>query len=104
MQPCSSQPPECRCDRFRARAGILLVLLGAVFALPAGETPGQPSREPGFTTDIFPLFQAKCLRCHSGKTPKAELDLSTLPGVLKGGESGPVVVPGKPQESLLLEK
>jgi hypothetical protein len=34
---------------------------------------------------------------------KAELDLSTYEAILKGGESGPAVVPGKPEESLLYE-
>ncbi len=49
-------------------------------------------------------MQAKCLKCHSGKKPKGELDLSTAEGILKGGESGPVVAPGKPADSLLFEK
>jgi hypothetical protein len=104
MQPCSSPPPERSNDRFRPGAGLVLVLLGAVTAFPASEKPERTNSGIGFTSDVLPLFQAKCLRCHSGKTPKAELDLSTFAGVLKGGESGQVVVPGKPQESLLLEK
>ena len=38
----------------------------------------------------WPLFQAKCLRCHGEKSKKAELDLRTRAGILKGSESGPV--------------
>jgi mono/diheme cytochrome c family protein len=59
---------------------------------------------PSFAEDVRPLFQAKCVRCHGGKTRKADLDLRTLPAVLEGGESGPAVVPGKPDDSPLYEK
>src|SRR5262249_29355753 len=43
-------------------------------------------------------------RCHGDEPRKAELDLTTLAGILKGGESGQAVVAGKPDESLLYEK
>jgi mono/diheme cytochrome c family protein len=57
-----------------------------------------------FEVDIRPLFQAKCGRCHGAKTLKAELDLRTATGVLKGGESGSAIVSGQPQRSLLYAK
>ncbi len=60
--------------------------------------------QPEFATDILPLFRAKCLRCHGGAARKADLDLSTFAGVRKGGETGPVIVPGDPEKSLLYEK
>jgi hypothetical protein len=44
------------------------------------------------------------VRCHGAKAKKADLDLSTPAGIAKGGESGVVVVPGKPDESSLFEK
>src|SRR5688572_18537419 len=50
------------------------------------------------------ILEAKCLECHGGKTHRAELDLSTRDGLLKGGETGPAVVPGKSTESLLYKK
>ncbi len=60
--------------------------------------------ELSFEETIKPLFQAKCIRCHDSKTRKAELDLSTPRGMNKGGESGPVIVPGEPDQSTLYEK
>jgi mono/diheme cytochrome c family protein len=69
---------------------------------PQGERPA--ARVPTFQREIRPLFEAKCLRCHGGRARKADLDLSTPAGVQKGGESGPVVVPGNPAESPLYEK
>jgi hypothetical protein len=69
-----------------------------------GGKENAPTRVLTFETDIRPLFQAKCWRCHGEKTRKAELDLRSVAGVLKGGESGPAIVPGMPQKSLLFEK
>jgi len=57
-----------------------------------------------FDRDIKPLLQAKCAKCHSEKARKAELDLTSAAGLLKGGESGPVFLAGKPDKSLLYEK
>jgi mono/diheme cytochrome c family protein len=68
------------------------------------EEKKSPAKVPSFQDDIRPLFQAKCLRCHGGKARKRDLDLSAPAGVLRGSESGPVIVPGKPDESLLYEK
>ena len=46
----------------------------------------------------------KCLACHAGEKPKGGLDLTGRASALKGGESGVVIVPDRPGESLLLEK
>jgi hypothetical protein len=79
---------------------------GPSAAPETGDQPPPPAapKAPLYETDIEPLLQAKCLRCHGGKTQKAALDLRTHAGILKGGESGPAVVPGKLDKSLLYEK
>ncbi len=59
---------------------------------------------PSFQGQIRPLLQAKCARCHGEKVRKADLNLLTPEGIRKGGESGPVIVPGKPDDSPLYEK
>jgi mono/diheme cytochrome c family protein len=59
---------------------------------------------PDFETDVAPIFKAKCLKCHGEADRKAELDLRTLAGLLKGGESGPVITAKDPEQSLLFEK
>jgi len=59
--------------------------------------------ESFFTKSVAPILQSQCLRCHRGAEPKGGLKLSRLQHLLKGGESGPAVVPGKPDESLLVE-
>ncbi|HUS36746.1 MAG TPA: c-type cytochrome domain-containing protein, partial [Verrucomicrobiae bacterium] len=56
-----------------------------------------------FSAEIIPLFQKSCLACHNAKDAKGELVLETPTTILKGGETGPAVVPGKSAESLLLK-
>ena len=97
------------------RFGLLMLLIAlavaglALDALPGADQEPVKANPPGgavrtYETDIRPLFQAKCVRCHGDKARKADLDLRTLAGALKGGESGAAIVPGKPDESLLYEK
>jgi len=54
--------------------------------------------------DIEPLMQLRCTVCHGLRKQEAKLDLRTRESMLRGGESGPVFVPGKPSESLILKK
>jgi WD40 repeat protein len=56
-----------------------------------------------FQKEILPILKNNCLACHNQTKAKAELNLETPQTILKGGESGPAVVPGKPGDSLLLK-
>ncbi|HVX61337.1 MAG TPA: DUF1549 domain-containing protein, partial [Pirellulales bacterium] len=58
---------------------------------------------PLFERDVLPILQAKCFECHSSQKKKADLDLSSMAGVLKGSESGEILVKGKANKSLLYE-
>ena len=44
-----------------------------------------------------------CFECHGVEKTESGLDLRTVESMLKGGESGPALVPGKPEESLLFK-
>ena len=57
-----------------------------------------------FEEKIRPVLADHCYKCHSARSKKlkAELYLDSREGLLKGGETGPVVVPGKPEASLLI--
>ncbi len=61
-------------------------------------------KKPTFRDDIQPILEMKCSRCHGGEKRRKDLDLRSPAGIQKGSESGPVIVPGKPDESLLFEK
>src|SRR6478609_7649763 len=54
--------------------------------------------------DPLQLLAQHCVTCHNSSDPKAGLDLSQAATALKGGDSGAVIVAGKPTESLLIER
>jgi uncharacterized membrane protein/mono/diheme cytochrome c family protein len=49
------------------------------------------------------ILQKHCVQCHGPEKQKADLRLDSWSAIMAGGENGPVVVPGKPMESLLVE-
>ena len=56
-----------------------------------------------FKKHVKPIIENKCLRCHGGKKIESGFDLSDREGLLKGGEIGVAVVPGKSRESQLVK-
>lgn len=59
-----------------------------------------------FEKNIRPILVRECFECHStedGKKVRGGLALDTREGTRKGGESGPVIVPGSPAKSLLIK-
>ena len=78
----------------RFRLSILIPLLPLL--LRAGEEAAF------FETRVRPLLAEHCLQCHGEKEAKGGLRLDTAAGLRAGGKDGPVVVPGKPEESLLI--
>src|SRR5689334_21678906 len=56
-----------------------------------------------FRTEILPFLKTNCIACHHTKDPEGQLVLEGVKAILKGGDSGPAVVPGKGGESLLLQ-
>jgi hypothetical protein len=64
---------------------------------PAGSKTGVT-----FDSDVKPVFEKSCFKCHGSEKQKGKLRVDSLDAVLKGGEDGKVVVPGKSAESLLV--
>ena len=83
---------------FSACAVLLLAGRGVV-AAPPGE------QAEFFEKRVRPLLVEHCYECHSGATSeaKASLRVDYLDGLLDGGDSGAAIVPGHPDESLLIE-
>jgi hypothetical protein len=75
-----------------------------VLGLPGRLLAGEPGREQvDYLRDVKPIFTNRCVACHGALKQKAGLRLDTAASLKKGGESGPAVVAGKSEESLLLE-
>jgi len=77
---------------------ILLTIL--ITAAPA-TIQANDDRPVDFSLEVQPLIEAACLRCHHEKKAEGGLRLDTLRDAITGGDTGPAIVPGKPQESLL---
>src|SRR5207247_4082197 len=54
--------------------------------------------------DVAAILSAKCWVCHGRREQMGGLDLRTRQSILRGGKSGPAIVPGKPESSLLVKR
>ena len=55
-----------------------------------------------FYKDVYPFLKMNCISCHNKTTTKADLNMETPELMIKGGETGPALVPGKSAESLVV--
>ena len=86
----------------------LAATIGLAAAVSAADTAGQlppASTKTGVTyaTDIKPIFENSCVKCHSGDKPKARLKLDSLENALKGGKDGKVITSGDSAKSLMVK-
>ena len=91
------------------RLTLILASLAIFGALAIADPPDLSKLPPAakksgltYAKDIRPIFEASCLRCHSGERPKAGLRLDSLESVLQGSRDGKVVMPGNSEKSLLV--
>ena len=80
----------------QATSWLLAVRSSAAVALAAGLSSAIAAEPPDFERDVAPILVNHCLDCHQPTKRSGELNLSTLGGVLAGGEQGPALVAGKP--------
>jgi len=78
-----------------------LILLPWALALQAADAPTAAQVE-FFEKQVRPVLSENCIECHGPKKQKSGLRLDSRAFILKGGEIGPVVVPGKPEQSRLI--
>lgn len=60
------------------------------------------SETVSFKDDLAPWLVGSCLGCHSGNNPSSSYSMATFEGILKGGDRGEAVVPGDPDNSMLI--
>lgn len=94
----------------------LLLMLLTLLVLPHAAGSADPAEEPtasetsaataeaAFLQDVLPVLQEHCFECHSHDAGKIEggLVLDSRSGWATGGDSGPALVPGEPDQSLLI--
>ncbi|WP_165073897.1 PSD1 and planctomycete cytochrome C domain-containing protein [Paludisphaera rhizosphaerae] len=69
----------------------------------AADPRAQAERIRFFEQEIRPILATKCQSCHGAEKQKGGLRLDSREALLQGGETGPAVAPGKPDESPLIE-
>lgn len=93
---------------------VLMVLLAVTAAARSTPAPAaRPASSPPPTSEQLRFFEAKirpvlvesCYKCHSEKSAKIRggLLVDSREGLLRGGDSGPAIVPGDPDNSLLIQ-
>ncbi|MEK6258786.1 MAG: PSD1 and planctomycete cytochrome C domain-containing protein [Planctomycetota bacterium] len=88
----------------RQVALIGLILFGSAVAAGVARAETEPTAEQVrfFETSIRPLLADKCHKCHGAEKQWGTLRLDSREAMLRGGDTGPAIVPGKPEESLLI--
>lgn len=93
--------------RFRSLIGwgVLTLFSGLSFTQATAPLAISANDATFFETKIQPILSQKCYSCHSHTADrvKAGLMLDSRSGLLQGGNSGPAVVPGNPDDSLLIQ-
>lgn len=82
------------------RSCLALLLVTIIFL--ADDIPAQEA-ERFFETKIRPVLVARCFKCHGSEKVSNGLRVDSRDALVKGGDSGAAISPGKPDESLLIK-
>ena len=91
-------------------ANRIVLLLGACgawpwtgFAAEAAPLPPAAARAVDFLTDVQPILQQNCYKCHGPQRAEADLRWDSKESAMKGSDHGPVIEPGKSTESRVIQ-
>jgi mono/diheme cytochrome c family protein len=77
---------------------------GAMYG-KATELPADVQQQfARFEKDVRPILVERCVACHGEDDPEADLDLRSLESLVRGSKSGPVIVEGFSEKSILIRK
>ncbi len=82
---------------------IACLILTALAACASFPTAAVADDAVSYRRHVWPILRRHCFACHSGEKPEGKLSLATAASIARGGETGPLLVAGKPGESLLIE-
>src|SRR3954468_24688048 len=83
---------------------LILCISAVATGASAARAAGDKDALDFFEKHVRPVLVERCYECHSdsAKKVKGKLRMDSREGLLKGGESGPAIVPGDPEKSLLI--
>ncbi len=93
------------CQKLVVFTLVSVALSASRVSAASGDPPTTPNSQTleFFEKDVRPLLTNRCHNCHGPEKQKGDLRLDSRDAILKGGGNGPAVVPGKPDESLLID-
>jgi len=71
--------------------------------LASSSVPSAANSPQYYSEHIQPILQSNCYRCHAGFNHRGGLQLDTRAGLMHGGKDGAVIIPGHPEQSLLVK-
>ena len=80
-----------------------ILLPSAASSVASAAIPPAAKRDVAFNKDIQPLFKEHCYKCHGSSRQEGGLRLDRRDDALNGGDSGPIFVAGKSEESKLIK-
>lgn len=89
--------------KFAVSAATCVLAALFLFGAPLETLAQQQNKKITYSADVAPIFQTRCINCHSGSRPAAALRLDTYQGIMAGSKDRPALVPGNPQESLIMK-
>ena len=100
-QPVATQAPQ---TADLQPAPVTEAPTGAPVEVAPTEAPTEaPAATVSFANDVLPILESRCVNCHGGDRIEKGLSLRNYDEVMAGSENGPVIVPGDPANSLLVE-
>jgi uncharacterized protein DUF1553/uncharacterized protein DUF1549/cytochrome c len=98
-------PMGMRMTTVSVRISFALGVAGCLVAALARAAAPEPTAEQVkfFEEKVRPILATNCYKCHGSEQQKGQLRLDLREMALAGGENGPVIVPGQPEKSVLVE-
>jgi len=69
----------------------------------SSSAPSAASSPQYYAEHVQPILQSNCYRCQAGFNHRGGLQLDTRAGLMHGGKDGSVIIPGHPEQSLLIK-
>jgi hypothetical protein len=93
------------CRPFDQPSRLVLVVVGLLTGVLAahGDEQPTPAHLKFFENKVRPVLAENCFKCHGPKKQEHDLRLDSRQAAINGGENGPAVVPGRPDESLMVD-
>ena len=92
-------------EKFLTSAAAVAVFVPQICAAEVDVSklpPASDKKGVTFATDIKPIFEKSCVKCHGTEKQKGKLRLDTLAAALKGGEDGECIIPKDSAKSTLV--